>query len=173
MELGLSGNYRKINLPTASGEGAFDQTQSYTGSVAYYFYEMAAIELNYTRGESVRFVPSDVANVRTTHFFSLIGTDLIFTFAKRKDRLVPFLKLGVGYFLEKEVSYEYDDGVGSPLVDVVRLENTLVPSFGGGMRLRLTDRLSMKLGLELWTSDALAKRPQLDWAGKAGISLFL
>jgi len=83
------------------------------------------------------------------------------------------VKLGIGFFLEKEVSYEYDNKVGPSIIDVVRLENTLVPSAGGGIRVRITKTLGLKFGLEVWTSDALANNPKFDWAGKAGISLFL
>lgn len=172
-EIGLSGNYKKIYLPSDSQQNASDQSQSMTTSLAYYFYEMAAIEFNYTKGKSRRFVPSSVANVKTTHYFGLVGTDLIFTFAKRKAPFVPYVKIGAGYFIEKEVAYEYDDKVNPITVDVVRLEKTLVPSAGAGFRMRLTERMSFKLGLEVWSSDALQNDPQLDWAGKAGVSWFL
>ena len=172
-ELGLSGNFRKTYLPSNSVEEAFDQSQSLTGSVAYYFYEMAAVELNYTKVNSKRFVPSSVANVTTTHFFCLIGTDFIFTFAERKASFVPYVKFGIGYFIEKEVAFAYDDGIGVPDTVVVGLEKTLVPSAGFGVRMRLTDRLAVKLGMELWSSDALSNDPKVDWAGKAGISWFL
>jgi len=172
-ELGLSGNFRKINLPTGGDENAFDQSQSITGSLAYYFAEMAAIELNYTRGSSRRFVPSQEADVTTTNFFGLVGTDLIFTFAERRAPFVPYAKFGVGYFIEKEIAYEFDDRVNTPLVSKANLEKTLVPSLGFGFRVRLTDRFSIKLGMEFWSSDALANTPEVDWAGKAGVSWFL
>ncbi|MCB0378215.1 MAG: hypothetical protein KDD33_06960 [Bdellovibrionales bacterium] len=174
-ELGLSGNYRKIYLPTSTGEAreSFDETVSYSASIAYYFAEMAALELSYTRGQSERFVPSETADSLTTYFFSLVGMDLIFTFAKRQDPFVPYIKIGGAYFVEKYVDYEFTNHVGtSPAPQRVKLDPTFVPSLGLGLKLRLTDTMAFKIGAEAWTSDALGRTTRWDWAGRAGVSWF-
>ena len=67
-ELGFTGNYRKLYLPSSnSNRESFDESLSYTASIAYYFAEMAAMELSYTKGQSERFVPSPSADSRTTY----------------------------------------------------------------------------------------------------------
>lgn len=173
-ELGFSGNYRKLYLPTDTTRESFDATVSYTASIAYYFAEMAALELNYTKGQSERFVPSSAVDSRTLYNFSLIGFDLIFTFAERKDPFIPYLKLGVAYFAEKEVIYEFtDNNTSSFSSETVLLDPTLVPSLGLGLKFRITKTMAIKFGVEAWTSESLNDDPQWDWAGRAGVSWFL
>lgn len=173
-EIGFAGNYRKLYLPSDTTRQSFDSTVSYTGSFAWYFAEMAAAELNYTKGQSERFVPSVTADSRTIYDFSLIGLDLIFTFADRKSAFVPYLKAGVAYFAEKNVTYEFiNNTTGVPDARTVVLEPTYVPSLGFGLKFRLTETLAIKLGIEAWTSDSLDKDPRWDMAGRAGISWFL
>lgn len=172
-EIGFSGNYRKLNLPSQNNIESFDATVSYTGSIAYYFAEMAAMELNYTKGQSERFVPSTDTNARTLYDFTLIGLDLILTFAERKAPFVPYLKAGVGYFAEKEVTYEFTNNLtGATDSDRQSLGTAYVPSLGFGMKFRVTQTIAFKLGVEAWTSDSLDSNPNWDWAGRAGISWF-
>lgn len=174
-ELGFSGNYRKLYLPSDTTRESFDSTVAYTASVAYYFAEMAALELNYTNGQSERFVPSPNTDSRTLYDFTLVGFDLIFSFAKRNEAFVPYVKAGVAYFANKDITYEFVDNI-NPLnsrTAQVNLGAAIVPSLGFGMRFRLTETLALKLGLEAWTSDSIESDPRWDIAGRAGISWFL
>jgi hypothetical protein len=169
-ELGFAGNYRKLYLPSDSGVEAFDATVSYTGSFAYYFAEMAAAELSFTKGQSERFIPSITSDSRTIYDFELIGLDLVFTFAERDAPFIPYLKGGIAYFNQKDVTYEFSN----PFVqETVELERTFVPSVGFGMKIRITNRLSFKIGMEAWTSDSVDRDPRWDIAGRAGLSWFL
>ena len=167
-ELGFTGNYRKLYLPSNENRESFDETSSYTASLAYYFAEMAAAELSYTKGKSERFVPSQIADSRTTYDFSLIGFDLIFTFADRKAPFIPYLKGGVAYFAEKEVTYEFTGQTPS----TVRLPETFVPSIGFGLKIRITRTMAFKIGMEAWTSALENNSERWDWAGRAGVSWF-
>lgn len=173
-ELGFTGNYRKIYLPTDNTRESFDESLSYTASFAYYFAEMAAAELNYTKGKSERFVPSATADSRTTYDYGLVGLDLIFTFAERKAPFVPYIKGGVAYFAQKNVTYEFIDNLlNSTQSETVKLDPTFVPSLGFGLKIRVTATMAFKVGLESWTSDSLSSDPKWDWAARAGISWFL
>lgn len=170
-ELGVSTTYRKINLPRDAGDDAFDESYAFTASGAYYFAEMAALELSLTKGKAERFVPStDSSSVRTTHNYSIAGMDLIFTFAKRTDPFVPYTKVGVAYFIDKYIDYQFTDSIGNVTPDRVNLDSNFVPSFGFGLRIRLTQSMAFKIGMEAWTSDSLGSNPQFDIAGKAGVS---
>ena len=172
-EIGFTGNYRKLHLPTDGTQESFDESLSYTGSFAYYFAEMAAAELSYTKGKSERFVPSTTADSRTTYDYSLIGLDLILTFADRKAPFIPYIKGGLAYFAQKDVTYEYTSHTGpSPSPETVKLDPTFVPSIGFGLKILFTKTMAFKLGIEAWTSDSLSNDPNWDWAGKAGISWF-
>ena len=131
---------------------------------------MAAMELSYTKGQSERFVPSPTADSRTTYDFDLAGLDLVLTLADRKAAFIPYVKAGVAYFLKKEVTYEF---TGQNPDTVTLPDQTWVPSLGFGLKVRLTDRLSFKIGMEAWTSDALHNDPNWDIAGRAGVSWFL
>lgn len=172
-ELGFSGNYRKLNLPSQTARKSFDATVSYTGSFAYYFAEMAAMELNYTKGQSERFVPGTDADSRTIYDFSLVGLDLILTFAERKAAFVPYIKAGMAYFAKKEVTYEFTNNLTNVTTsNRADLGEAYVPSLGFGVKFRVTQTIAFKLGLEAWTSDSLDTDPEWDWAGRAGISWF-
>ena len=174
VELGFAGNYRKLYLPSETSREYYDSTVACTASLAYYFAEMAAVELNTTRGRSERHVPSSLIDTKTTYDFTLVGLDLIPSFAERNAPFVPYIKAGVAHFVNKDVTYEFRDNV-NPLnnrMERVNLGSAYVPSLGFGMRLRITQAIALKVGLEAWTSDSLETDPRWDIAGRAGVSWF-
>jgi hypothetical protein len=174
-EIGLSGNYRKVYLTeVGSNERSFDENSAYTASFAYYFREMTALEFSYSQGKNTRYIPSSSISSTTTHRYNLFGTDLVFTFGKRTDQFIPYIKAGIAYFDKKSIDYEYIQG-GIPLPpETVEINSTIVPSAGFGMQTRITQRLAFKAGLEFWTSGAINKDIEdFDWAARLGISWFL
>lgn len=176
VELGLSGNYRKVYL-TESGtsERAFDESSAYIASFAYYFREMTAIEFSYSQGNNTRFIPSSTITSTTRHKYTLYGADLIFTFGTRADRWIPYIKAGVAYFDRKSIDYQYIQSNGIPIpTEPVELDSTFVPSAGFGIQVRATNQLSFKFGIDVWTSGAVNKDlKDFDWTGRVGISWFL
>ncbi len=174
-EVGLSGNYRKTYLTElGTTERAYDENAAYTASFAYYFREMTAIEFSYSQGKNTRFIPSSTITSTTTHRYSLFGVDLVFTFGKRSDTFIPYIKAGVAYFDKKSIDYEYVNNGVPEAPQTVEINSTVVPSAGFGMQFRLTQRLSFKAGLEFWTSGAINKDVKdFDWAARMGISWFL
>ncbi|MCB9072067.1 MAG: outer membrane beta-barrel protein [Bdellovibrionaceae bacterium] len=176
-ELGLSGNYRKTFLTdTTTDERAYDQSSAYVASFAYYFREMTALEFSYSQGSNRRYIPSSTITSTTTHKYTLYGADLIFTFGTRQDRWIPYIKAGVSYFDRKSIEYQYiDNSTGLPLpTEPVELRAAVVPSGGFGMQFRISNQLSFKFGIDVWTSGAINKKVKdFDWAGRIGISWFL
>lgn len=175
IELGLSGNYRKVYLTEANtSERAFDESAAYIASVAYYFREMTAIEFSYSQGNNTRYIPSPTITSTTTHKYTLYGADLIFTFGTRTDRWIPYIKGGVAYFDRKSIDYLYVQN-GAPLnTEPVELDSTFVPSAGFGLQVRATTHVSFKFGIDIWTSGAVNKDIEdFDWTGRIGISWFL
>lgn len=176
-EIGLSGNYRKAYLTDAtSNQRAFDENSAYIASLAYYFREMTAIEFSYSQGANTRYIPSSTITSTTTHKYTLYGADLIFTFGKRTDQWIPYIKGGIAFFDRKSIDYEYiDTNTGLPLdTEPVALDATVVPSAGFGLQVRATNYLALKFGIDIWTSGAINKNIEdFDWTGRVGISWFL
>lgn len=175
-ELGLSGNYRKVNLSTDNNasQRAYDEYSSYTASFAYYFREMTALELSYSEGKNTRFIPSPSITSTTTHKYSLIGLDLIFTFGQRTDQFIPYIKAGIAYFDKKSIDYDYIYNGISQTPQTVDLNSSIVPSAGVGIQTRITQRLALKTGIEVWTSGPIDKDiKNFDWAARIGFSWFI
>ncbi|MBY0316164.1 MAG: hypothetical protein K2Q26_11625 [Bdellovibrionales bacterium] len=175
-ELSASGNYRKSFLMDSNTEQrAYDEARAFTGAVSYYFREMTALEISYTTGTSERVIPSTSISSKTTHYYDLVGADLVFTFGTRTDTYIPYIKAGIGYFSKKRIDYEYrDQNTNTTTTASVNLESSVVPSAGAGIQIRLTERLAFKTGLEVWTSGPIRKKIEdFDWAARVGISWFL
>lgn len=175
-ELSASGNYRKSFLMDSNTEQrAYDEARAFTGAVSYYFREMTALEISYTTGTSERVIPSPSISSKTTHYYDLVGADLVFTFGTRTDTYIPYIKAGIGYFSKKRIDYEYrDQNTNTTTTASVNLESSVVPSAGAGIQIRLTERLAFKTGLEVWTSGPIRKKIEdFDWAARVGISWFL
>lgn len=176
-EIGLSGNYRKVYLSEdSSGERAYDENSAYIASVAYYFREMTAIELSYSQGKNKRYIPSNAITSTTTHRYDLMGADLVFTFGKRGEQFIPYIKGGVTYFDRKSIEYLYINNADGSILpsEPVEIKSTLVPSVGAGLQIRITQQLSFKAGIDVWTSGAINKDvEEFDWAARLGVSWFL
>jgi hypothetical protein len=176
-ELGFSGNYRKVYLTEDnSSERAYDENAAYIASIAYYFREMTAIELSYSEGKNKRYIPSSTITSTTTHRYDMTGLDLVFTFGKRTDTFIPYIKAGAAYFNRKSIEYVYVDNTNNSVLPStpVEMNSTMVPSAGFGMQVRLTQRLALKTGIDLWTSGPINKSiKDFDWAARLGVSWFL
>lgn len=164
IELGVSGSYRHSNID----RDAFDEASSFTGSVSYYFDEMSALESSYTSGASRRVIGAGSGNDQiTTMTYNMLGLDFILTLGEKGAVLRPYLKMGAAYIMSKKIYYEYRPFGESTKEDPA----ALVPSAGVGFKFSLTQTLSLKTGIDAWTSRSLYDTPvTIDYAGKAGLS---
>jgi outer membrane protein W len=165
IELGASANYR------SSGYDANNKIESlsYTASLSYYFWEMCAFELGYTTGYSKQVTKGTSAldhKETIEDNIDLASLDLVLSFADRQDPFRPYIKVGGGY-LTKDRFRQIDDGDTTRLVP---RQEGLVPSGGFGLSLSLTKELSIKMGIEAWTSPPKYRPVIVDYAGRAGIS---
>ena len=97
----------------------------------------------------------------------LVSLDLVLSFAGRQDPFRPYVKFGGGY-LKKERFRQVNNGN----VDPINTQEGMVPSAGLGFAVGVTKELSIKLGVDAWTSP-MGKKDQplvVDYAGRAGIS---
>lgn len=167
LEIGASANYRSSGYD----KNNFVQSLAYTATVSYYFWEMCAWELNYTTGFSKQVTKGpDPYDPRETveDNIDLLSLDLVLSFAERTDMFRPYVKFGGGY-LKKERFRQVDNGNNDP----IDTQEGLVPSGGFGFALGLTKELSIKIGLDAWTSPIIHRADEpliVDYAGRAGIS---
>ena len=172
MEVGVSANYRTSQID----ENNFQDSVSYTGSIAYYFWEMSAIEISYTKGLSRLSVKPSLSEPKIIYRteFEMIGADFVFTFATRQSMFQPFIKLG-GAHLQRRIVREATSDGSLGAVEIPAPAG-VVPSAGVGFKVLLTSTLSFKAGIDAWTSPLRAdqnnKREDytIDYAARAGIS---
>ncbi len=165
-EIGASGSYRRQNIAT----DAVDQAQSLTGSLSYYLDEQSAIELSYTDGVSKRAISPDSINGHTTTaIYKSVGLDFIYTFGAGSVR--PYAKVGTQYILVKRITDQYTNNTGNYPATTIESTPSFVPSAGVGFKIGLTNSISLKAGIDAWTSDSLAVQPvEIDYAARFGLS---
>ncbi len=170
-ELGASVNYRRTSID----DNNFSESTSYTGSISYYFWERSALELSYTSGVGKLSTKatgvSELTQLQIAQF-SMIGLDLVLSLAGREDVFQPYIKIGAGYvdkniFKENEIEGRVK----------IQTQSGTVPSAGAGFRIGLTKQLSLKVGVDAWTSplddrdeNGEKRDLQIDYAGRAGLA---
>lgn len=171
MEVGASVNYRK----TAIDENNFSDSTSYTGSFSYYFWERSAVEFSYTSGLGKLSTKApgagEIKQVQIVQF-SMTSLDLVLSLAGKEDPFQPYIKLGGGY-VDKQF-FKENELEGRRLTHE---QSGIVPSAGAGIKIGLTQHLSIKLGIDAWTSPMNDKdengedrKSEIDYAGRAGLS---
>lgn len=165
VEVGASANYRSSKFNSYN----YVEGLTYTTSLSYYFWEMCAWELNYTWGYSKQVskgnLPIDPKDTVEDNI-QLISLDLVLSFSERTDVFRPYVKVGGGYLKKERFRQINDDNL-----DHIETKEGLVPSGGVGFSLGITKELSIKFGLDAWTSPLKRKEPLVvDYAGRAGVS---
>jgi OprF membrane domain len=165
-EIGASGSYRRQNIDV----DAIDEAQSITGSVSYYLDDASALELSYTDGKSRRQVTTPSAFHKTTVNYRSVGLDFIYTIGKREAQIRPYFKVGAQYIITKQIVDQYTFNGTASAPSGGNENNSLVPSAGAGIRIGLTEALSLKAGIDAWSSRPLKDKPfDVDYAGRVGL----
>lgn len=166
-ELGVNGNYRKAYMNADNTTDA----SALTGSIAFYFGTMSALEGSYTYGSAkTRLALKDRPNQTVTVFYEMIGLDLVITLTGQDSVIRPYIKGGGAYILKKDTFFA-EDGRTAIMVTGQSGEDTgLVPSAGAGVKINLSRVLSLKLGVEGWSSTP-RNAGLWDTMYRAGVSL--
>ncbi|MGE0763653.1 MAG: outer membrane beta-barrel protein [Bdellovibrionales bacterium] len=162
IEVGASGNYRISRINKEN----YQEMVSYTGTLSYYFWELSALELSYTEGTQIVVLQIPTENrTTTTTSFQMAGLDLVLTLADKQSVFQPYVKLG-GAYLKKEMQREIEN------MGITKLPSSegVVPSAGVGFKFRIGANLSLKVGVDAWTSPSNQSPTTIDYAGRAGIS---
>lgn len=160
MELGLNYSYSKKTFSANN----FYQNDSKSASISLYLIEQLALELSYTDSfyESQE---SDVSSTRTVQQRSQIsGADLIYVLTNRQSMIQPYVKAGAAYIQKKkQIRYLNADVIDIPTKD------GMAPSYGAGVKVKLTENFSMNLGYDVWNTPLDDGTKTDDTAFKVGL----
>lgn len=144
-------NY-EMSVSYAMRKNSFDrdnyfETESTTASFSTYFSEMIALELSYTQAEANRFEkPPGGSKMQVYQRTEVIGADLIFVLGSRKSAIQPYVKGGVAQLNRRQVTYNVDSNTKVPL----DMGTDVVPSYGAGIKISITQTLSFRLSYDAW-----------------------
>lgn len=157
-ELSATYNYDKTSYsPTNS-----TAKQSVTGGLGYFFWEMSALELNYTQGESNQITPE----YNAYQVFKAYGLGLLITLASRESAFKPYIKLG-GVYLIKDATIYIPNFPAT-----TAHQEGLAPQAALGFKLMLSQRLALKVGLTGQTSPLNQENTTYDLEGVVGLSFY-
>lgn len=167
MELGLSFAKKKNSFDQ---DNYFD-TESTTGSVSLYFSESIALELSYTDAKASRHEkPSGGNGTETFQKTEVLGADLIYVLADKKDWIQPYIKGGAAQLKRKQIVY---NETTNQVIDDLDIETAVVPSYGAGLKFLITQGLSFRLSYDVWKTPVGGGVTSDDSQIRAGISWML
>ena len=147
-----------------------NQTESLTGSVSLYFWERIALELSYTDATAIVESKAFAADPQRTTIqrSQILGADLIFVLAEKTAFFQPYVKGGVAQInrtqkikIEGQDTYENDP------------ESAIVPSYGVGLKLSITDSFGVKISYDAWKTPVGGGTQTDDSSFRAGITWIL
>ena len=156
-ELSAQGSYKNTNFDATHSAAS----ESGTAGLAYYFWDLSALEISYTRGDANQVQPEYVAY----QTFTAYGIDLLVTVANRESALKPYLKAG-GAYVFKSLRYSIP-GFTQITVDT----QGLAPTAGMGFKLMLGQQFAIKGGVEVSTSPINIEPITYDFGATGGISI--
>jgi len=160
-ELGVNYSYQKKTFSATN----FYQSDSKSATVSVYFIEQLALEFSYTDSfyESQE---ADTNSTRTVQQTSQVtGADLIYVLTDKNSMIQPYIKGGAAYITKKkQIRYVNSDVITIPTKDGV------APSYGAGVKIKLTERMSMKFGYDVWNTPLDDGTKTDDTAFKAGLT---
>lgn len=165
MEISASYSTRNSSID----ENNYTENRSWTGSFAWYFFDLSALELSYTKGQAKQSLKALSDPFSTVYYaeFEMSGADLVITLAKKDSFFQPFIRGGVASLKKKFYKEDTQTGqiteFGTPVSDVV-------PSYGAGLKIRITATFSIKGSYERWRSGSVDNKEIWDDAIKGGIS---
>jgi outer membrane protein W len=161
VEFSATGSYRSNTV----NEYTYQRTQSLTTSLAYYFWEMSAIEFSYTDALSRSFgrTPISGQDYVETSRVKLLGADFVLSFAGRQAVFRPYIKVGGA---DQTKTWIYEEGLVNTRVDSQGMSLT----GGFGFRYLLSEHFAIKAGVDAWTNPLSDPNRIIDYAANAGIS---
>jgi outer membrane protein W len=163
-EIGANYSYSKKTFNATN----YYQSDSKGLSVSLYFLEKFALEMSYA-DQFYESQESDSSSTRTVQQSTKIyGTDLIYVLTDQRSAFQPYLKGGAAYIAKKkQVKYVNADVIDIPTKDGI------APSYGVGLKYKITDKLSFKVGYDIWKTPLDDGSTTDDASFKFGLSWYL
>jgi opacity protein-like surface antigen len=163
-EIGLSYSFSKKNFNATN----YYQSESKSASLAFFLFEKINLEFSYTESFYEN-QENDTTSARVIQQTSNIaGADLIFVLTDQRAAFQPYIKGGAAYIHKKAViKYQNANAYEIPTKDGV------APSYGVGLKYKLTERFSVRVGYDIWNTPMDDGTKTDDTAFKAGLSWFL
>jgi outer membrane autotransporter protein len=163
-EIGASYSYSKKTFNVAN----YYQSDSKSVSLSLYFLEQFALELSYAD----QFYESQEADSNSTRTVQqstkITGSDLIYVITDQRSAFQPYIKAGGAYIAKKkQVKYINADVIDIPTRD------GLAPSYGIGLKYKLTEKFSVKTGYDIWQTPLDDGTTTEDSSFKVGLSWYL
>ncbi len=166
-EVGVTGSYRKSTVDDYNWE----DRKEIGASVSYYFWAQSAIELSYTARLSTKSIGTATPSVQRTEIQTeelYYGADLVLSLTDMKSSIRPYIKGGALYIHKKE-QYQQVQPTTDP-ANYAPFQDGWAPSVGAGIKIGLTETMSIKVGLETWNMTLYNGQKQYDYAGRAGLT---
>lgn len=163
-ELGLSYGYSKKTFNSTN----FYQTDSKSASLSFYIFERWALETSYTDSfyESQE---NDGTTQRTVQQSSqIMNGSLVYMMYDKKSAVQPYVKAGAA-LIKKHQVVKY---VSASAIEVPE-SSGWAPSYGAGLKIGISERLSIKLGYEVWQTPLSDNTSSDDSSFKAGLTWYL
>lgn len=131
----------------------YNNTESTTGSVSFYFMEKMAVELSYTDASILReetiFNGTGFQQQTSLQKMAVYGADLILMLADKKAVLQPYLKGGVAQIHKTLTTKNSDIFVYD--TDPI---NSTSPSYGAGLKISLSESFGVKISYDAWRTES-------------------
>lgn len=166
-------SYQYSQTESKFDEFNFSRSLSHTASFAWYFLEMSALEVSYTRGEGQISgkAASDPDALKYRTDLQMYGADLVFTLAGKDWAFQPYVKGGAAW-VDKKIFRKSTSISAEELISSTDKDDA-VPSMGAGFRVKLTKTIRLKASYDRWRSGKNANgEEQWDNAVRAGASVF-
>lgn len=135
----------------------FNNTESTTGSVSFYFMEKLAIELSYTDASVLReetiFNGTGFQQQTSLQKIVVYGSDLIVMLADKKATFQPYVKGGIAQINKTLTTKNADVFVYE--TDPI---HSTSPSYGAGLKVQLSEAFGLKFSYDAWRTETKDNR---------------
>lgn len=151
---------------TFDANNAID-SESVTASLSFYFWDRVALEGSYTDATAIRTEKATSIDPKRNIMqkTQILGADVIFMFADRTAFFQPFVKGGVA-----QVNRRQTIDIEGQTSTTLEPESAVVPSYGLGFKLALTDSFNIKVSYSIWQTPIGGGQKTDDTSLKAGVT---
>lgn len=130
----------------------FNNTESSTGSVSFYFMEKLAVELSYTDASVLReetiFNGTGFQQQVSLQKIVVAGSDLIVMLSDKKSMFQPYVKGGIA-----QIKKTFTTKNASVFVFDAPPINSVSPSYGAGLKVQITEAFGLKFSYDAWRTE--------------------